>query len=201
MARPQLVIGQALLAFIVIAIVAIGFVAQPASAQSVGADGEAGLWRALREGSAFAVMRHALAPGVGDPAGFRLDDCATQRNLSEEGRQQARAIGGRFRANGIATAEVMTSQWCRARDTATALGLGAVRDLPALNSFFARSRDRDAQTAELRRWLAAAAKGRPLVLVTHQVNISALTDAFTSSGEIIVARLTPDGAIQVLGSL
>lgn len=107
---------------------------------------DARLWAALADGSAFAMMRHALAPGTGDPANFQLDDCATQRNLSEEGRRQAREIGERFRANGIADAQVVSSQWCRCRDTAELLGFPGWEDLPALNSFF-RSRDRaEAQT-------------------------------------------------------
>ena len=87
---------------------------------------EAALWAALREGGHVALMRHAIAPGVGDPAGFRLDDCTTQRKLSAQGRAQARAIGERFRANGIATAAVFSSQWCRCLDTARELALGEV---------------------------------------------------------------------------
>ena len=88
------------------------------------------LWRAVRAGRAVAIMRHALAPGTGDPAGFRLDDCSTQRNLSAAGRQQAREIGARFRAHGIERARVFSSQWCRCRETAEGLGLGAVAALP-----------------------------------------------------------------------
>ena len=89
-----------------------------------GADAdEAALWKALRDGGHVALMRHAIAPGVGDPAGFRLDDCTTQRKLSAQGRAQARAIGERFRANGITTAAVFSSQWCRCLDTARELAL------------------------------------------------------------------------------
>jgi phosphohistidine phosphatase SixA len=162
---------------------------------------EAVLWQALRDRTAFAIMRHALAPGGGDPPGHRVGDCATQRNLSAEGRAQARAIGDRFRAAGIAEARVVSSQWCRCRDTATELRLGPVEDLPALNSFFGKSSRGPAQTNELRNWLATAPMHKPLVLVTHQVNISALTRETTSSGEIVVVRRKPDGAMQVLGSL
>ncbi|MCK6409580.1 MAG: histidine phosphatase family protein, partial [Thauera sp.] len=88
------------------------------SATTFAATAEEALWKALREGGHVALMRHAVAPGVGDPPGFRLDDCATQRNLSAAGRRQAQAIGERFRANGIATAAVFSSQWCRCLDTA-----------------------------------------------------------------------------------
>ncbi len=162
---------------------------------------EAALWQALRDRTAFAIMRHALAPGGGDPPGHRVGDCSTQRNLSAEGRAQARTIGDRFRAAGIAEARVLSSQWCRCRDTATELRLGTVEDLPALNSFFGKSDRGPGQTKALRDWLASAPMDKPLVLVTHQVNISALTRETTASGEIVVVRLQPDGAMQVLGSL
>lgn len=166
---------------------------------------DAALWEAVRTGEAFAIMRHALAPGGGDPAGFRLNDCSTQRNLSEDGRQQARDIGDAFRANGIASARVMTSQWCRCRETARELGLGPVVDLPAMNSFFEHRHRAEAQTAKLRAWLidegaTTMARG-PLVLVTHQVNVSALTGLFTSSGGIVVARIDAGGKVTVLGRL
>ena len=97
-------------------------------------------WDALTEPGAFAIMRHALAPGTGDPADFRLDDCTTQRNLDARGREQARAIGAAFRDRGITFDVVLTSQWCRTRETAELLGLGEVVEAPALNSFFQRLR-------------------------------------------------------------
>ena len=162
---------------------------------------EAGLWAALRDGSAFALIRHALAPGIGDPDNFAVDDCTTQRNLSAEGRRQAAAIGERFRSNGIARADVFSSAWCRCRDTAELLALGPVTTLPALNSFFEYRERRGPQTAALREWLAAAPGDAPMVLVTHQVNISALTEVYTRSGEIVVARREADGTITVLGAL
>jgi broad specificity phosphatase PhoE len=159
------------------------------------------LWQLLKTGEAFAMMRHALAPGTGDPSNFRVGDCSTQRNLNDVGRQQARTIGAAFRSNGIDGAEVLTSQWCRCRETASNLGLGPTRDLPALNSFFQAMEKRDDQTAELKRWLREHPQTTPRVLVTHQVNISALTGEFTRSGEIIVASLQPDGGVKVHGSL
>ena len=109
--------------------------ALPAAPAPAGA-GEAALLAALREGRAVALMRHATAPGTGDPAGFALGDCTTQRNLSAAGREQARATGARLRAAGIAMARIYSSQWCRCLETARLLGLGEVTELPALNSFF-----------------------------------------------------------------
>ena len=159
------------------------------------------LWDALREGRAVALIRHALAPGTGDPVGFRLGDCATQRNLSDEGRAQARAIGDRFRAQGIETAEVHSSQWCRCLETARLLGLGPVEALPALNSFFGGRSKGPEQTAAIERFLEPAAAGLPHVLVTHQVNITALTGLFLGSGEIVVAAPRTGGTLEVLGRL
>lgn len=164
---------------------------------------EAALWTALKEGRAFAMMRHALAPGYSDPDGFKLGDCRTQRNLSDQGRAQARATGARFRQAGIASAQVLTSQWCRCRETAALLGIGPVRDLPPLNSFFEHDERRQPQTDALKAWLAAnpPRNGAPLVLVTHQVNISALTGVGTGSGEIVVVRMRDNGRVEVMGRL
>ena len=163
-------------------------------------EGEAALWRALKSGEAFAIMRHAIAPGTGDPAAFTLGDCSTQRNLSAEGRAQAETIGARFRKQGITKAAVHSSAWCRCQDTAALLVLGEVETLPALNSFYQRS-GRAEQTAETRAWLTAYEGPWPLVLVTHQVNISALTGRYAASGETIVARIGPGGEVEVLGAL
>lgn len=154
---------------------------------------EAALWAALRDGGHVALMRHAIAPGVGDPAGFRLEDCTTQRKLSAQGRAQARAIGERFRANGIATAAVFSSQWCRCLDTARELALGEVVAFPGLNSFFADRGEEARHTAAVRALIGERARSPlPLVLVTHQVNITALTGVFPASGEIIVLRVDGD---------
>jgi len=151
------------------------------------------VWEALARPGAVAVMRHALAPGTGDPPDFRLGDCTTQRNLDERGRAQARAIGAAFRAKGIAVDRVLTSQWCRCRETADLLDIGAVEELPALNSFFADRSTVDAQTEATEAFLREVSERQRVVLVTHQVNITALTGVYPSSGEIIVGRMGPDG--------
>lgn len=156
-------------------------------AAPVRAAGEA-LWRGLAEGRLVALMRHAEAPGTGDPPGFRLGDCATQRNLDAGGRAQARATGALFRARGIERARVFTSQWCRCRETAELLGLGPVEELPALNSFISDRARRGPQSEATLAFLADLPAGTPVVLVTHQVNITALTDVFPRSGEIVVVR-------------
>jgi phosphohistidine phosphatase SixA len=143
------------------------------------------LWQALRSGQAVALVRHAEAPGTGDPPGFRLDACVTQRNLSPAGQAQAVRLGQQFRANDVANAEIRSSEWCRCRDTAAALGLGPVQVAPALNSLFGRSQAMPAATEALRRLIDGLPPG-PAVLVSHQANITGLTGIYPGSGEVIV---------------
>jgi phosphohistidine phosphatase SixA len=155
-------------------------------------------WEALKEPGTIAIMRHALAPGTGDPAGFRLEDCASQRLLDARGRAQARQIGAALREAGLQFDKVLTSQWCRTRETAALLDVGPVEDAPALNSFFQDFSTKSDQTQALRDLLAKT-EGK-LLLVTHQVNISALTGVGTRSGEVLVLRLVGQDA-QVVGRL
>jgi len=139
------------------------------------------------------ILRHATAPGFGDPAAFRLDDCATQRNLDETGRAQARALGERLRAAGIERARVYSSQWCRCLETARLLALGPVAPVPALNSFHGRPDERESKLAAVRAFLAALPRdGAPVVLVTHQVTISGLTGRGVASGGGYVLKLNGD---------
>ncbi|MGA9433796.1 MAG: histidine phosphatase family protein [Roseobacter sp.] len=155
-------------------------------------------WDALSEPGAVAIMRHALAPGGGDPANFDIADCTTQRNLDDRGRDQARAIGAALRDRGFTFDRVLTSQWCRCRDTATLLDVGPVTEAPAFNSFFQDRSTSDAQTADAQ-GIISATEGT-LMMVTHQVNITGLTGVFPSSGEIIVIRATDTG-VEVLGKI
>jgi phosphohistidine phosphatase SixA len=171
------------------------------STPAVAASEEAALWRALASKGHVALLRHAIAPGTGDPPDFAVGDCSTQRNLSTEGRAQAKRIGARFRDNEIEKARVISSQWCRCLDTAELLGLGAVEELPLLNSFYQRTERRKPQTEALNKWLAGQELISPLVLVTHQVNISALTGVYVASGELVIIRIAKNGEIEVLGSI
>jgi broad specificity phosphatase PhoE len=148
------------------------------------------------------LLRHAQAPGVGDPPGFRLEDCATQRNLDEGGRRQAQALGVRLVDAGVVAARVYSSQWCRCLETARLLQLGPVTGLPALNSFFERPQERDATIAALRSFLAGLPPdGPPVVLVTHQFTINALTGAGTPAGSGSIFRLDGTGHPRWLGTL
>lgn len=163
--------------------------------------GQTDLLGAVRSGEAVLLMRHALAPGTGDPVDFSLEDCATQRNLNAVGRMQARATGRMLAEAGLSDAEVFTSAWCRCRETAELLALGPVEPLAALNSFFRRFERREAQTGALREFLASRTRADgPAVLVTHQVNITALTDVFPSSGEIVVVGIGAQAG-EVLGRI
>lgn len=159
---------------------------------------------ALKSGGVAVVMRHATAPGTFDPPGFRLDDCATQRNLSEEGRAEARRIGEQFKRLGLEPGEVLTSQWCRCRETAR-LAFGDATDWPALNSFIENRSTEALQVAEIRARILALKPGqRPLVLVTHQVVVTALSGVFPQSGEaVVLAPGTENGkpALRVIGSI
>ena len=142
-----------------------------------------------REGAVL-IMRHALAPGTGDPGNFALGDCSTQRNLNDAGRDQARRIGAALRDADIIPTHVFTSEWCRCRETAELLDLGEVTPLPALNSHFAGRGDGAAQARSVRETLAGLPEGARPLLVTHQVNVTALTGIFPRSGEMIA--LLPD---------
>jgi len=158
-------------------------------------------WQALRGGGVVALLRHARAPGVGDPAGFRLEDCATQRNLSAEGRDQARRIGEAFRAQGVAVARVLSSRWCRALDTAR-LAFGTVEPFPPLDSFFSEREQAPQQTQQVHQTVAEwGGRAGVLALVTHQVNITALTRLNPAEGEVIVLRPAPGRGFEVVGSV
>ena len=142
---------------------------------SDGRGGEGNLWSALKSGNHFVVLRHALAPGYGDPASFKVKECITQRNLNDLGRHESKDIGDLFRVNGINEASIFSSQWCRCLETARLLGLGQVSEIPALNSFFEKSEQGPSQTQEIKHLVNTMSLTTPTVLVSHQVNISALT--------------------------
>lgn len=148
------------------------------------------------------ILRHALAPGIGDPSNFQLNDCSTQRNLNDAGRTQAKALGERLAAAGITQASVYSSQWCRCLETAQLLALGPVEPLQALNSFFGRPEAREETLAALRGFLARLpVDGPPIVLVTHQVTVSALTGRGTPSGGGSIFQLNGTGSPSWLGAI
>jgi len=159
--------------------------------------------RLLREGGVVVAFRHALAPGTFDPPGFTLGDCSTQRNLSDEGRAQARRIGQWFQARGLQPALVRSSPWCRCVDTAT-LAFGRAEAWPALGSPRGSPERTNADhLQQLRSALAAASaqRGRFETWVTHMFVLSDLVQRGSSSGEGLVLRAGASGAVQVLARL
>jgi phosphohistidine phosphatase SixA len=162
------------------------------------ARGDDALWARLREGGLVVMIRHATAPGIGDPPGMRIGDCSTQRNLSEEGREEARRIGAAFRRERVPVADVRSSAWCRCRDTAM-LAFGRYEVWPAIGSFFGDRSVESARTAAVR--ALRAAPGTNIVLVTHQVNVTAATGVYPASGEMVVLEPSGSGALTVLGRI
>ena len=132
-------------------------------------------------------MRHALAPGNGDPNHFDLESCSTQRNLDEEGRQQAKRIGEKLRDREVRFAAIYSSEWCRCRETAELLNMGEVTPLRALNSFYEHHFSRDELLPALEAMLFDVESGDvPILMVTHFVTISAVTGKAVSSGDLVV---------------
>ena len=149
------------------------------------------LWALLQRGGQVVVMRHAATePGVGDPPGFRLDACRTQRNLSAAGREQARRLGAAWQARGVPMAQVLSSRWCRCLETAR-LAFGTVEPWWPLDSLFQDRRREAAQTSLVRQRVDERPMTGNLILVTHQVNITALTGIAPAAGEMVI--LTPQG--------
>jgi broad specificity phosphatase PhoE len=149
------------------------------------------VWELLRGGAQVVLMRHTITTsGVGDPAGFRLDDCATQRNLTDTGREDARRIGAAFRQRSIPVGRVLSSPWCRCLETSR-LAFGAAEVWTPLSNLF----DNRAREAEQLRALREIAGRRPtggnLLLVTHGSVVQPLTGIQPAPGEMVV--LTPDG--------
>ena len=165
--------------------VALALVGTPGGvhAQPERSAGSAELLRAWRQSGGALLIRHAATEaGLGDPAGFTLGQCRTQRNLSEAGRQASRAFGAWLQAQNFKPDAVLSSQWCRCQDTAR-LAFGQFEDWPALNSTFAGQGDPAAQQKALLARLRALPQGRTEVWVTHQVIMTGLTGAYPGMGE------------------
>ncbi len=163
-------------------------------ASRAGAAQDEALWKRLRAGGLVILMRHASTEaGLGDPPGFKLGDCKTQRNLSAAGVEEARRVGARLRAERVPIGPVYTSPWCRCRDTAMA-AFGRAEDWEPLSSFFDFP-DREPRYSESVRRRIGGYGARPpggnVVMVTHNVNIAALTRHSVGTSELVVVR--PDG--------
>jgi phosphohistidine phosphatase SixA len=181
----------------IIRILFSGLLALLFSLPTFAADNNEEAWDALRDGRAVLMLRHALAPGTGDPGNFDINDCSTQRNLNDVGREQARAWKPFLADHGITAARVFSSQWCRCMDTATGMDMGKVTEWPSLNSFFRNRGDGPTQTRQTITLVNQLEEGAPVILVSHQVNITGLTGIFPSSNEgaIIALPLSDDPTV------
>jgi broad specificity phosphatase PhoE len=160
------------------------------------------LWAQLKGGGHVVLMRHALTtPGVGDPPGMRLDDCATQRNLSDEGRRDAARTGEAFRARGIPVGKLLSSPWCRCIETAK-LVFGRTPEVSqALSNLFGRPENREKQVQAMRRLVGTKPADGNFVLVSHGSTISALTGVALGSGEFVVVTPLGGGKFSVAGQI
>jgi phosphohistidine phosphatase SixA len=155
----------------------------------------------LQSGEHVAVMRHSTAPGSDDPPNFRIGDCSTQRNLSDGGRDLAAEIGEKLRANGVQNAVVASSEWCRCMETAALLNVGDVEALPALNSLINYYGQRNQMTSDVHSWIAQQDLRQPTILVTHQINISALTRSGAGEGDILILKRLDDERLELVGRI
>lgn len=165
------------------------------------ADDAANAWKTLRAGGHIALMRHADAPGgFGDPPGFRVEDCATQRNLSEKGRADAAKIGARLKREGIAFEKILSSPWCRCIDTARLLDLGTAETESTFGNVVVLRDQRETLTAGARALIAKWNGPSNLLIVTHGANILALTGVSPASGEIVIVK-SGSGRAEPVGRL
>jgi len=145
-------------------------------------------WKPAIEGNKIIFIRHSLAPGGGDPEGFKINDCKTQRNLNKIGIEQSKNIGKLFKKNKVPIDQVLSSQWCRCKDTAK-YAFKNYKEFSALNSTFQSPYNKNAkkQIKELKDFIQKwSGKGGNLVLVTHYVIITEITDVTPRSGEIVI---------------
>jgi broad specificity phosphatase PhoE len=159
------------------------------------------VWALVQRGGQVIMLRHAITtPGVGDPAGMRLDDCSTQRNLTDEGRRHAGRVGDAFRTRGVTVDRVLSSPWCRCQETAR-LAFGVAETWAPLGNLFGRP-ERSGEQVEQMRALVGERQGRgTLVLVTHGSTIAALTGINPATAEMVVVTPQGGGRFAVAGRL
>ena len=162
------------------------------------ADLEKKLLNQLEDGGKLIFIRHAYAPGNGDPNNFNLNDCSTQRNLNKEGREQAQHIGKFFKKNNIEIDKVLSSEWCRCKETAK-IAFKNFSTNNFLNSFYSSkyAKNKDKQIKALNDYLRKFQSDKNLILITHYVLISEVLNYAPSSGEIVVS----DKNFNMIGSI
>ncbi len=182
----------------VLAALSTGWLAgNPAAARA-----DEALWALLKAGGQVVLMRHAVTtPGVGDPQGMQLEDCGTQRNLSDAGRAHARQVGEAFRQRGVAVAQLISSPWCRCLETAR-LAFGMTPEVsPALGNLFGRGDPGGRQVAQMKALVAARPATGNRVLVSHGSTIMALAGSSLGTAEMLVVTPQAGGGFEVAGRL
>jgi phosphohistidine phosphatase SixA len=159
------------------------------------------LWALLKQGGQVVLIRHAVTdPGVGDPPGFSLADCKTQRNLTAAGRKEAQRLGSAFKARAIPVARVLSSPWCRCIETAK-LAFGGAQTEPALANLYGRGENREQQLAAFRKLVATAPKEGNLILVTHGSTTMAFAGVSQGTTELVIVTPESGGKLQVAGRI
>lgn len=159
-------------------------------------------WALLRQPGNVIFMRHSATPGgFGDPPGYRLDDCASQRNLTDAGRAQARRTGEAFRARGLAFDRVLSSPWCRCMETAKLLAGRDAEPMDALSNLVGRTEHSERQVAVLRAYLAGLGSNTRALFSTHGIVINALVGINPAEGEMVIVRIGARGEPSVIGRL
>ena len=166
------------------------------------ANADDALWKLLKQGGQVVLIRHGVTtPGVGDPPGFTFDDCRTQRNLTDAGRDEARRVGATFRKHGVPVARVLSSPWCRCLETARiAFGVDAQKE-SALSNLFEYGQNRERQLAAFRTLVATAPKQGNLILVTHGSTTAAFTGVSPATAEMVIVTPESGGRYRVAGRI
>ena len=188
--------GRIAVVLLALAALALSLIVAPTGAVA----DERDAWAALVNGSHVALVRHGSAPpGYGDPPGFKIDDCATQRNMDERGRAQARALGEAFRQHGVPVDKILSSPWCRCLETARLMALGPVESVMAV-----ASSERSPERLVVLKQIVADWRGPgTLVLVTHAFTVRALVGIMPEQAETVVVRprLGDQAGMDVVGRI
>ena len=165
---------------------------------TIKADSNENLIKKLKEGGKLIFIRHAIAPGSGDPKNFNINECNTQRNLDNNGKTQAKEIGNYLSSNNILIDKIISSEWCRCKETAS-LAFGKFETKKFLNSFYSSkfAKNRNKQIKDLKRYVKSFDDNKNLIFVTHYVVISEVLDYAPSSGEIVIS----DKSLNKIGSI
>ncbi len=157
------------------------------------------LIEAMQSDGHILMLRHAMAPGFGDPENIKIGDCSTQRNLDGTGRTQSKQIGAWLKHNNIKPSAIYSSQWCRCLETAKLMDVGNVKELPALNSFFEMTENREPNLKKLNAFIAAQnTTNKLIIMVTHSVTISAIAGHSVASGDGVLLKLNKDKYFDVI---